>query len=119
MSRRISSRSLTGPALLIALAVAVSPGFLTDAKSATAFGGALAAPTAAYLYDLEHAASRPVAVDEGTRILQGVSAAAGAGDLHLSGIMAQMERIKVMTKWLREQPRRTPLGDLNAHCSTD
>ena len=53
----------------------------SDSKSAMALGGTLAAPSYRLPVRLEHAAHRPVVVDEGTLVLQGVPAAAGAGDL--------------------------------------
>ena len=52
-----------------------------DAKSLLGYGGALAAPSSAYLYNWNTAADRPGAVAEGARVLRGVPADAGSGEL--------------------------------------
>ncbi len=50
-------------------------------KTVLGFGGALGGPLTAFLYDWNMLPDRSAALGEGTRVVQGVPAAAGSGDL--------------------------------------
>jgi arylsulfatase A-like enzyme len=69
-------------------------GGLDDLKSAMGFGGALASPSTAYLYDLELAALRPAIVGERTAFVQRVSSTAGPGDLQLGWYPSGNEKVR-------------------------
>ena len=57
-------------------------------------GGALAGPVHRLYLRLEHAAPRPAAVAEGTRVVHGVSAAAGPETYNLTQVLEQVRQAK-------------------------